>query len=49
MTESEEVFAGYGLLDDRGGIEPLDDGALVPKEQPASSAEAEPDNDDNAF
>jgi hypothetical protein len=49
MTESEEVFAGYGLLDDRGEIGPVDDGALVPREQPASSAGAEPDNDDNAF
>jgi hypothetical protein len=49
MTESEEVFAGYGLLDDRGEIGPVDDGALVPKELPASSAEAEPDNDDSAF
>jgi hypothetical protein len=49
MTESEEVFAGYGQLDDRGGIEPLNDGALVPKEEPASSANAESDDDDNAF
>ncbi len=49
MTESDEMFSGYGRLNSRGGIGPVDDGALVQKKQPASSAEAEPDNGDDSF